>query len=294
MINKLAVIGATGMLGKPVTLELLKAGFRITALSRNPDKAKTKFPEGIRWIKGDIKNPNDLTELLNGQDGLYVNLNLKQGERKNDFHSETDGLKNLLSSAKANQIKHIGFISSIVMNYQGMNGFHWWVFDMKREAVEMIKASGVPYTIFYPSAFMENFFTNYRKGNKVLLAGKAIQKMYFISAIDFGKQVGKAFQTGATNKEYFIQGLEGFTADEAAEVFVKYYTKEKLAISRAPLGLLQFFGKFSPTMNYVSHIIEALNNYPEPPPDRKTWDDLGRPQITLRAFAEGKVDNLGQ
>jgi hypothetical protein len=96
------------------------------------------------------------------------------------------------------------------------------------------------------------------------------------------------------NKEYFIQGLEGFTADEAAEVFVKHHTKEKLVISRAPLGLLQFFGKFSPLMNYVSHIIEALNNYPEPPPDKKAWNDLGKPNITLQAFAEGKLDNPDQ
>src|SRR5688572_26320431 len=129
MINKLAVIGATGMLGKPVTLELLDAGFQITALTRDPEKARKQFPSGIRWIKGDVKNPDDLNQFLQGQDGLYMNLNLARGERKNDFHTETDGLKNVLASAKANGIKHIGFISSIVMNYQGMNGFYWWVFD---------------------------------------------------------------------------------------------------------------------------------------------------------------------
>lgn len=293
MINKLAVIGATGMLGKPVTLQLLKAGFQITALARDPEKVKNNFPPTIRWVKGDIKNPQDLNEFLAGQDGLYISLNLKQSERKKDFHTETDGLKNILASAKANNIKQIGFISSIVMNYQGMNGFRWWVFDLKRQAVDMIRASGIPYTIFYPSAFMENFFSNYRKGNKVLLAGKATAKMYFISAIDFGNQVARAFQRGTVNKEYVIQGLEGFTSDEAAEVFVKHYTKEKLVISRAPLGLLTFLGIFSPTMNYVSHIIDALNNYPEPAPDKKTWDELGKPGITLQSFAAGRPDSPG-
>jgi uncharacterized protein YbjT (DUF2867 family) len=294
MINKLAIIGATGMLGKPVTLELLKAGFQITALSRDPGKVKNQFPSAINWVKGDIRNHDDLNRFLEGQQGLYINLNLQRGERKNDFHTETDGLKNILASAKAKGIKQIGFISSVVMNYQGMNGFQWWVFDMKRQAVNLIKASGIPYTIFYPSAFMENFFSNYRRGNKVLLAGKATQKMYFISAIDFGKQVARAFQTGKVNKEYVVQGLEGFTADEAAEVFVKHHTKEKLVISRAPLGLLKFIGIFSPMMNYVGNIIEALNNYPEPAPDANTWNDLGKPKITLQEFAEDTVDNPGR
>ncbi|GCC49884.1 hypothetical protein SanaruYs_00980 [Chryseotalea sanaruensis] len=59
--------------------------------------------------------------------------------------------------AKQKKIKRIGFISSPIMNYQGMNNFNWWVFDVKRKAVDMVKQSGIPYTIFYPSTFMDNF-----------------------------------------------------------------------------------------------------------------------------------------
>jgi len=161
------------------------------------------------------------------------------------------------------------------------------VFDLKNEAVSLVRNSGIPYTIFYPSTFMENFMSTYRAGNRVLLAGKSEHKMYFISGEDYGRQVARSFQVLKTeNKEYVVQGLEGFTADEAAEEFRKHHTSEKLTISKAPLGLLKLLGTFSQKINYGAHIIEALNKYPEKFESEKTWEELGKPVVTLKAFAK--------
>jgi len=111
--------------------------------------------------------------------------------------------------------------------------------------------------------------------------------MYFISANDYGKQVAKTLtEQNNGNKEYYIQGPESFTADEAIAEFMKYYTKTKLSLSRAPLGMLKFFGLFSTKMNYGAHILEALNNYPEKFMAQKTWDDLGKPETTVKKYAE--------
>ena len=289
MRKNIAIIGATGMIGRPVSTELVRAGFNVTALLRTQPAAEKKLPAEIKLVTGDIRNAGDLLTVMNGQDFLYVNLNLKQNEKKNDWHAETDGLKNIIAAARQTKIKRIAFISSLVMRYQGMNNFNWWVFDMKQQAINLIRSSGIPFTIFYPSAFMENFNSNYRQGNKVMLAGESKAKMYFISGVDFGKQVAKCFdnETGQ-NKEYDVQGLEAFTSEEASYEFVRHYKKEQLKISKAPLGLLKFLGMFSQKMNYVSHIIDALNNYSEPFTADQTWNDLGKPAITLKDFAEGK------
>ena len=40
MNNRITVFGATGMIGQPVTKALIKAGFQVTALVRNVEKAK--------------------------------------------------------------------------------------------------------------------------------------------------------------------------------------------------------------------------------------------------------------
>ena len=42
-IRKIAVIGATGMLGIPVAIALMEAGFEVTALARNVEQARRVF-----------------------------------------------------------------------------------------------------------------------------------------------------------------------------------------------------------------------------------------------------------
>ncbi len=171
------------------------------------------------------------------------------------------------------------------MNYQGMNNFHWWIFELKHEAVRMIRNSGIPYTIFYPSTFFENFTSHYRQGNKIVLAGKSMCKQWFISAEDFGKQVAKSFRIlQSENREYTIQGPEAFLTSEAAEIYIKN-SKEKLTLSRSPIGLLKFIGLFSNKVSYGYHIITALNNYPEQFESKDSWEELGKPTLMLKQFA---------
>src|SRR3712207_2240203 len=120
MNKRVAIIGASGMIGKPVALELLKAGFEVTAMARDPKRLSEQLPSEIKVVKGDIKNMGDILQLLHGQDFLYINLNLKPEEKQNDWHAETDGLRNILAAATKVNIKRVAFISSIVMRYQGM------------------------------------------------------------------------------------------------------------------------------------------------------------------------------
>jgi uncharacterized protein YbjT (DUF2867 family) len=283
---KIAFIGATGMLGKPVAAQLVNAGFEVSALVRDSARAKKDLPEGIELVKGDLKNAGDIDAFLQGKDMVYLSLSIKQNERESSWHSESDGLKLILSSAQKHNVKRIGYLASIVMFYQGMNDFNWWVFDIKHKAVKMIKESGIHYSIFYPSNFMESLSGTYMMGNKMMLAGTSKTPMYFIAANDYGKQVASALKNNNCDHEYHIQGPEAFTADDAVKEFIKHYRKNKLSISRAPLGVLKFFGLFNARMNYGSHIIEALNNYPEKLVSQKTWDELGKPETTIKKYAE--------
>lgn len=287
MVKNILVIGATGMLGKPVTKELVNAGFNVSALVRNPEKAKKELPANVKLIKGDISSEKDLLNAMQGQDALYLSLSIKQTEKRSAFHSEELGMQNVIKVAKQQNIKRIGYLSSLVMFYQGMNGFNWWVFDIKHKAVEMIKESGIPFTIFYPSNFMESLSGMYKQGKMLMLSGKSAHPMYFISAVDYGKQVAKSFSILTTeNKEYVIQGTEAFNADDAVKLFKSHYKKEKLFISKAPLGMLKLFGNFSTKMNYGANIIEALNNYPEKFSAETTWKELGEPAMTIKKYAE--------
>ena len=287
MINKVACIGATGMLGKPVAVHLVQAGFSVSALVRNMKGSSTILPKEVNRIQGDIRNPEDVDRLLQGQDAVYISLSVPQTEKESAWHSETDGMKIILASAKRNSIQRIMVLSSLVQRYQGMNNFKWWVFDIKEQSNLMVKQSGIPYTIFYPSTFMESFLGKYKQGSRILISGKSEYPMYFISGEDFGKQVGKALQIQTSvNREYVIQGPEPILGDEAARIFVMHYKKEKLSVTSAPFGLLKFFANFSSTLKYGIHIIEALNRYPEKFESETAWQELGKPEMTLKQFAE--------
>jgi uncharacterized protein YbjT (DUF2867 family) len=286
-MKKIAVIGATGLLGKPVTFALAKAGYEVTALVRDPGPARKIFPKEIRIFPGDMRSDSDVRKLLVGAEKVYLNLSVKQTEKRSEWHSESHGLKIILPIAKEAGIQRIFYLSSLIQRYQGMNGFDWWVTKIKAEAVSMIRSSGIPSTIFYPSTFMEAITTQYMQGRRLLIAGRSKHKQYFIASADYAQQVVRAVETntGTADKDYVIQGTESFLTDEALKVFKENYKKSKLSISSAPFSIVKLMGTLNPRMNYGSHIIEALNNFPEKFEAEQTWAELGKPTVTLKEFA---------
>jgi uncharacterized protein YbjT (DUF2867 family) len=281
---KISVIGASGMLGWPVTTALADAGFTVTALSRNL-KSTRKHPN-LNWMSGDLNNPESIRKLLEGNDAVHLNLSVKQHEKQTDWHAEEQGLENLLRIAQEVNLKHVSYLSSLIMNYQGMNGFDWWVFRLKQRAVETIRHSGISASIFYPSTFMETLVHQYKAGPFMLLAGVSKHKQYFIAAEDYAQQVVESYKLNLNGfQEYVVQGPDAFTTEEAVTIF-KQNTVAKLITLRAPLGLLKFYGGFLQKMNYGYHILEALNNYPEKFEAETTWQQLGKPKITLEEFSK--------
>lgn len=286
-MKNIAFIGATGLLGAPVARALADAGFQVTAMVRDPTLAQSKHLTNVRLLSGNMNSPVDLKKLLTGQDAVYLNLSIKQTEKENEWHTEREGMTSLLAVAREVGIKRVFYLSAIAIRYEGMDSFSWWVFQLKYDALKAIKGSGIPYTIFYPSTFMEALSTQYKQGNRMLLAGTSKYRQYFIAVADYAKQVVNAFKTNTSeSKEYVVQGPESFTTDEAVAEFINHYPKATLKISRAPFGLIRFLGTFSQKLNYGYHILEALNNYPEKFEAANTWEELGKPTVTIKDFAK--------
>lgn len=274
------------MLGQPVVHEFIRAGHRVRVVARDVAKTKQLFPH-VEVVSGDLRNKPSLVNALQGIDVVYLSLSVKQTEKLTDFHTEAEGLANLIGAARQADVRRIGYLSSMVMRYQGMNGFDWWVFRVKHEAVRMIKASGIPYSIFYPSNFMETLNGTQRLGRFVLLVGRSGVRPWYVSAHDYGKQVVRAFgQALDQNQEYVVQGPEAMTQHEAANRFVAAYRDEKLSVLTAPPFLMQLGRPFSAQADYGWHITEALNTYPERFEAEQTWAELGKPTTTVEVFAQ--------
>ena len=283
-MKNILFVGATGMLGKPVAQELLRAGFHLTLFGRDAEKMKKAFPN-LKAIEGDVFDKDSIEGAMKDQEIVYMNLSINQSLGKSGFHSEREGINNIIASAQTAGVKRICYISSLIKNYQGMNGFNWWAFDIKHKAIDAIKKSGINYSIFHPSTFMESLDKQMLQGSRLMLAGKSEAPMWFIAAQDYGIQVAWALKkAGENNQEYAIQGLEPFTFDEAARVFVSN-AKKKIKIFKAPLTPIKLIGKFNQKINYAANILEALNKFPEKFESETTWNDLGKPTMTLAQYA---------
>lgn len=289
-MKKILVIGASGMLGRPVTRQLYKAGFELTLMARSPQGMRDHFPSA-RIVEGDVLDPISLVTAMDGQDGIYINLQAPRGAAQNYPLPEREGISNIIDAATYAGIKRIAYLSSLVQNYNNQDGYHWWVFDMKQSAVKRIRSCGIPYTIFFASSFMETLDQLMMRGNKIMLAGDSKVANYFIAAEDYGKQVARSFQLpGDDNREYIIQGPEAHNWDDAAKIFISNYKKSALKTMKAPIGMMKFFGMFSSQTAYVHKICTALNNYPEKFEAEKTWNELGKPSITLAEYAQKLSD----
>ena len=83
------MIGATGMLGIPVAIALLEAGFEVTALARSPESARRSLPAAISVVQADVRDEESLRQGLRGQDGLYLSLSVAPGHRNCYDHTDS-------------------------------------------------------------------------------------------------------------------------------------------------------------------------------------------------------------
>jgi len=282
-MKKILVIGATGMLGTPVTIELDKAGFEVTSMVRNMKKAKKMLPESIRLMEGNLESIADLEAACQHQDYVYLSLSTAPNEKNKAFKTEIEGIQNVIHAAKKTRIQRIGYLSSIIRRFQG---FDWWVFDIKNLAVDLLKGADVPTTIYNASNFFENLTGQMLAGSNVLLIGKQETQSWWISGHDYGKMVATSFQADEGDQEYTIQGPKPYSFDGAVDVFVEHYLHKKLAKRRAPLWFMKLAGKVSAQANFGWHITEAINQYPEQFEGEEAWEKLGKPNTTLGEFAK--------
>ncbi len=289
MLQNILFIGATGMLGKPVAKILVEQGFEVTAMVRNPEKAAKVLPDDIALLQGDLSDFKTIERAIVGHDAIYLNLSVNPNDTKKAFHTEKQGLSNLLLALKHSGIQRIFYLSSLLQFYQT----DWWVLQMKKEALKKLIRSGIPITVFYPSTFMETLDQKLLVGNYIILIGQSKHPMYWIAAEDYAVQVANAIKLGdlhSENMEFTIQGREAYTLQEAAHIFKKY-TNKNLKVITLPWLLMKPLRFLHPQLAYGVQLSNALNNYQEQFNAAETWELLGQPEVSLESYAKNQDAN---
>jgi uncharacterized protein YbjT (DUF2867 family) len=152
------VAGGTGQTGRLIVAEVLKAGYRVRGMTRDPARARQTVPGSFDWVAGDARDPAGLGPAMAG--ARYVICAIGATERSGPNSPEFvdyGGVRNLADAARAAGVQQFVLLSSVGVGGGG-GAFGWFlntiampgILDWKAKGEAHLRASGVPYTIVRP------------------------------------------------------------------------------------------------------------------------------------------------
>lgn len=142
------IAGGTGFIGKHLVNALSKDGYKVRCLVRTEEKAVICKKAGFEAAIGDITDRESVKGRLDNCD-IVVHL-VGIIEEKGDMTFEkvhVEGTRNLIDEAKKANVKHVFYQSALGASVNSWAKYY----KTKAEAEEIVRTSGIPYTIFRPS-----------------------------------------------------------------------------------------------------------------------------------------------
>jgi uncharacterized protein YbjT (DUF2867 family) len=107
------VTGATGYVGGRLVPELLDRGYEVRALARNPDKlADIPWRDRVEVARGDLADPNSLTEAFDGMDVVYYLVH-SMGTSADFVAAEAESARNVVAAAQRAGVKRLVYLGGL-------------------------------------------------------------------------------------------------------------------------------------------------------------------------------------
>ncbi len=270
------VIGATGMLGKPVAYRLRKDGFTVRIMTREINKAQKQFDESYEIVKGDVMDAGSIESALDGCFGVHINLS---GE------IEQIGTENVANAAAKKGVERITYISGTSVAKETA----WFpISHRKLMAEKAIRESGVNYCIFCPTWFMESL-PKFVRGHKAYLFGKHPNLYHFVAADDYSRMVSTYYHLEkVVNKRLFIHGPEGLLFYDALKKYCDVLHPEVKKISIMPYWVTKIIATLGrkKEMKNISEFMSFFEKVGERGDPTEANLLLGEPRIVSNQWLE--------
>jgi len=275
------IIGGTGMLGKPVAQQLKVDGFSVRLLVRNPEKAKKLLGEGYELMQGDVDNEASLRAALTDVDGVHISL--KGGPTEADFERmDHFAVRDIARIAKEKNVGRVTLISAYAVSEEKADTPES---RSKVRGEAALKSSGVPYTIFRCSWFMETL-PLFVQGKSISLIGNQIHPLHWIAVEDYARMASKSYQTDETlNKELYIFGPEAYTMGEAMNIYAEHAGEKVSPISTTMLSVLGTL-TFNAEWKGMATLMKHYENWGEDGSPEEANQLLGSPRVTLNEWCK--------
>ena len=171
MSKKVAVIGATGFVGKQVVNELSNRGYVVNAIARDSSKVEAK--DSVTAISADVNNVEELAKVLEGNDAVINTFNAGW-TNPNLYNDFLNGSKNIEKAVEESGVKRfitVGGAGSLFIDGNQLVDGPDFPADIKPGATaardylnEIKKNETLDWTFFSPAIEMHPGTAGVRKG----------------------------------------------------------------------------------------------------------------------------------
>ncbi|NLR93770.1 SDR family oxidoreductase [Flammeovirga agarivorans] len=290
-MKKITIIGATGTLGLPITKQLTKKGVQVKAVVRDIKKAKEILPSTVEIVYGDVAEKDSLKTALTGSETIYLNLNTTNWDENASFQPEREGIMNVIDISKELGINHIMQIVGIDSSHPefAVKGMEYKTNRIRKPGMEYLKNSGINYTYFHCSVFLDSFPT-FIQGEDFGIIGHHQYPVFFTNTTDLADTIYNAIGNDKVyNRAFTVQGQEGLSFPEAAQRFVNIYNPS-IQISEYPMETIKHIGLPSKEYeDFMEHMLTYVEQLKEEQVSQPTWDLLGKPKLTIEEFTKSLI-----
>jgi NADH dehydrogenase len=147
MGRSILITGASGFLGRSLLKQVVGTVGRVVCLGR---ERPPEVDGGVEFIEGDLLQPENCRRALKGCNAV-LHLAAVTGKQRPEeyFRVNGEGTRVLLDAAKEAGAESFLYVSTIAAKFQ--NRFPYPYAESKRKAEELVRASGLPWTIVRPT-----------------------------------------------------------------------------------------------------------------------------------------------
>ena len=276
MTTTVLVIGGTGELGAPVARQLRNDGYQVRLLVRDPDRISGADP-GFEYAEGDLDDTTSLESALAGCQAVHISV--RGGPTAEQYDRvEYRGTARVAKLAAFEGVRRLTYVSHDLAAPDADAA------DLraKFQAELAIASSGVPYTIFRPTYFMETLPRQVR-GRRAVVLGRQPHPLHLLAAADFARLVSRSLNTPeAVERNLHIHGPEAFTIKEALRFYCEQVTPDTRVVTM-PLWSMRILDRTVQRgqLRGTSGLMRALQQSGERGDPTEANQLLGAPSTTL-------------
>ena len=282
---KIAVVGATGMFGQPVTRKLRADGHDVVVLSRDPEHARRIFGSGFEYRRILVDGIPTIEAALDGCDAVHINLSARNSDEAERILWR--GNENVARVAAQLGLKRISMLSG---NFDPDPNHEWPVRRHFSRGVLAVKACGVPYMIFSCTWFQESL-PLFIQNNAAYVIGKQPLFWRWVNTADYTRMLGHAYRVKeAENRHFIVHGPEPLTFGDALELYCSIVHPE-ISVKQYPIWFVKLFARLrnDQALLDTARAMQKFEIYGETGDPHDTDALLGTPTITISDWANQLV-----